>query len=279
MNGWLYINKDAGMTSFDVVAQVRRRLGVRRVGHTGTLDPLARGLLVIAVGAASRLIPYTSAQQKEYTFELVWGQERMTDDAEGEVMCESHVRPTRDQVEGALSDFTGIIQQTPPVYSAIKVNGKRAYALARAGKNVDLKARAVEIYDLRLISHAEDRSFFKVVCGSGTYIRSLGRDIARSLNSCGYIENLVRTRIGMIACADTVSLDALPDGLRSIESCWEASMIECLEEDWGEIKHGRQLKLKGLESAEACLLCCKGKGYAVGPVEGYYFVPKRVMAL
>ncbi len=202
--GILNINKPVGWTSHDVVARVRRLAGERRVGHSGTLDPLASGVLPVLLGRATRLADLIQVQHKTYVATLALGTATTTDDAEGEVVATAPVPPFDAAV---LDRFRGSVSQTPPAYSALKVDGKRAYALARAGAAVALPPRAVTIYDLRLLSLEPLQ--LEVTCSKGTYIRSLARDIAEALGTVGHLGGLVRTRVGPFALQDAVTLENL----------------------------------------------------------------------
>jgi tRNA pseudouridine55 synthase len=203
--GILNINKPSGWTSHDVVARVRRLSGQRRVGHAGTLDPLAEGVLVVMLGRATRLADLVQAGRKTYVARITLGSATSTDDAEGAVIAEAPV-PAFD-IEPVLAHFRGDILQVPPAYSAIKVGGQRAYAVARRGEAVTLEARPVMIYDLRVLGL--EPLTLEVTCSRGTYIRSLARDIARALGTVGHLAHLVRTRVGPFALDDAVALDTL----------------------------------------------------------------------
>ena len=205
VNGWIILDKPQGMTSTQAVSKVRRLLEAQKAGHAGTLDPLATGILPIALGEATKTVPHIVDAAKVYRFAVTWGQERNTDDAEGEVVATAETRPDRQEIEALLPRFTGRIRQKPPAFSAIKLEGERAYDLARAGEDVDIPEREVEIYHLRLLADepgsSPDRSWFEVECGKGTYVRALARDMGRALGCYGYISALRRTRVGQIGRA------------------------------------------------------------------------------
>src|SRR5690554_5885650 len=199
MNGLLLVDKPAGISSFDVVRQIRRVGRTRKVGHTGTLDPLATGLLPIVVGSCTKLARFLTLDTKEYDFEMEFGRETTTGDAEGETSAEGaweHV--SEAALAQVLAKFRGEIAQVPPVYSAIKINGERAYKLAREGQEVAMKPRPVTIESLELQECVLPRARLHTRCGSGTYVRSLARDIARDLVSCAYTTFIRRTRVGVI---------------------------------------------------------------------------------
>ncbi|HOP79729.1 MAG TPA: tRNA pseudouridine(55) synthase TruB [Armatimonadota bacterium] len=213
MHGILNINKPAGPTSHDIVAKVRRILKEKRVGHTGTLDPMAVGVLVVCVGKATRIVEYLVGQEKEYSAELVLGRTTTTQDAEGTETSSanaSHITP--EMVEEALSKFRGQIMQVPPMVSAVKHEGKRLYELARKDIEVERKPRQVTIYELEMTGFIlGDRPVvgLRVVCSSGTYIRTLCADIGEALGVGGYMKSLVRNRVGTFRLEDSISLDEL----------------------------------------------------------------------
>jgi tRNA pseudouridine55 synthase len=208
VHGWLVIDKPYGMTSARAVALVRRSTGAK-VGHAGTLDPLATGVLPLALGEATKTVRFVAAGAKRYRFRIRWGAARDTDDREGAVVAETCARPDAGAIRAALPAFTGTIAQRPPAYSAIKIGGRRAYALARAGKPPELAARPVEIAELRLVSAADrDHADFEAVVGEGTYIRALARDLAEALGTLGHIAELRRLVVGRFTESQAISLDS-----------------------------------------------------------------------
>ena len=209
INGWLVIDKAYEMGSTTVVNRLKRYLHPSKIGHAGTLDPLATGVLPIALGQATKTIPYVMDGDKIYQFEVTWGKETSTDDLEGEVLFESDKQPSLEEIESILPLFKGEILQTPPLYSAIKINGKRAYELARKGVDVELKPRPVMIKDLKVISHEGGKTLFEVQCGKGTYVRSLGHDMGRKLGCYGYITVLRRTKCGPFSLNHSILLENL----------------------------------------------------------------------
>lgn len=210
MFGLLNIHKQQGLTSRDVVNHIQRIVRPAKTGHAGTLDPLATGVLVVGVGPATRLIEYIQQLPKRYVGSFELGKTSDTEDVEGQVRkIESAPRPSRDEVEGTLAKFVGEIQQRPPAFSALKVKGRRAYELAREGKSVELNPRAVTIYALELVEYEYPKLILNVRCGSGTYIRSLGRDIGQSLGSGAVMTSLKRTAIGGFLIEDACSIDCL----------------------------------------------------------------------
>jgi tRNA pseudouridine55 synthase len=207
VHGWLVIDKPYGITSARAVALVRRSTGAK-VGHAGTLDPLATGVLPLALGEATKTVQFVAAGRKTYRFRITWGAQTDTDDREGAMIAETGARPDPAAITAALPSFTGRILQRPPAYSAIKIAGRRAYALARAGRPPEMAARPVEIAELRLLSAADpDHADFEAVVGEGTYIRALARDLAEALGTLGHIAELRRLRVGRFAESRAISLD------------------------------------------------------------------------
>ncbi len=197
VHGWVIIDKPQGMTSTQVVGAVRRIFDAQKAGHAGTLDPMATGVLAIALGEATKTVPYAMDSEKTYRFTACWGEARDSDDAEGKAVATSDKRPTKGEIESALPAFTGAIVQVPPAYSAIKVQGERAYDLAREGEVVELAPRTVAVHEARLLGQPDaDHAAFEIRCGKGTYVRSWVRDLARALGTVGHVSALRRTRIG-----------------------------------------------------------------------------------
>jgi tRNA pseudouridine55 synthase len=210
VDGWVVLDKPLGMGSTTAVGRVRWLFGAAKAGHGGTLDPLATGILPIALGEATKTVPFVMDGRKEYRFTLCFGEARSTEDGEGEVTARSDARPTDAAIRAALPAFVGEIDQMPPVFSALKIDGERAYDLARAGKAVDLKARKVTIERLELLARPDaDHADFVVGCGKGTYIRSLGRDLALALGTVGYLSALRRTVAGPFREEGSISLPKL----------------------------------------------------------------------
>ncbi|UEM03545.1 tRNA pseudouridine(55) synthase TruB [Skermanella rosea] len=210
VHGWLVIDKPAGMTSTQVMSRVRRLLNAEKAGHGGTLDPIATGVLPVAFGEATKTVAYAMDGAKTYRFRLRWGEQTTTDDLEGSVIATSPNRPTEDEIEAALEAFQGEISQVPPQFSAIKVDGERAYDLAREGETVELAPRIVRIDGFHLIGLPDaDHADFEVECGKGTYMRSLARDLALALGTVGHITRLRRLNVGSFTLENAISLDDL----------------------------------------------------------------------
>ena len=214
LHGWIVIDKPAGLTAAAVVGRVRRALDAAKAGHSGTLDPLATGILPIALGEATKTVSFAMDQTKTYEFEVTWGAATDTDDSDGTVIETTDVRPTAAAIIAALPAFTGVIQQIPPDYSAVKVAGRRAYDIARAHEPLALTPRPVHVHTFTLLADSPDTTFldsakFRVDCGKGTYIRALVRDLGRTLGTLGHISALRRTRSGPFGEKQAISLEKL----------------------------------------------------------------------
>ena len=210
VDGWVVLDKPLGLGSTQAVGKVRWLFAAEKAGHGGTLDPLATGVLPIALGEATKTVPFIMDGHKEYRFTLRFGEARATDDGEGDVTATSDVRPIDEAIRTALGQFIGDIEQMPPAFSALKIGGQRAYDLARAGEPVELKPRTVTIDRLELLARPDaDHADFVVGCGKGTYIRSLGRDLARALGSVGHLSALRRTVVGPFREEAAISLPKL----------------------------------------------------------------------
>lgn len=209
IHGWINLDKPQGLTSTQAIGKIRRVLSPAKIGHGGTLDPLATGILPIAMGDATKIIPYVQDDIKTYSFTVKWGVATDTDDSEGETIRTSDHRPTRQDIENIIPDFIGDVEQIPPKYSAIKINGQRAYDLARAGHEVDIKSRIVEIDSLELLNNDNNEAAFRVVCGKGTYVRAIARDMAEKLGTHGHIIVLRREQVGFFDLENAISLENL----------------------------------------------------------------------
>ena len=206
-NGWVFIDKPKGITSFDVIRKVRRFTKIKKIGHSGTLDPFATGVLALAFGEATKSIQFFSSI-KEYDFEVTFGETRDTDDVTGNIIESNDIYPSLDSINSCIMSFIGTIDQVPPNYSAVKVEGQRAYKLARNGKAFDLGSKKVEIFKFQCLAKITDNIYsLRVKCSSGTYIRSLARDIAEKLGCFAYVSSLRRTGIGKINEKNLISLD------------------------------------------------------------------------
>lgn len=251
IHGWVIFDKSLGMTSTQAVGKLRWLFQAQKAGHAGTLDPLATGLLPIALGEATKTVPFTMGADKEYEFTLKWGENTETWDAEGTVTETSDVRPTFCEIEAALPEFIGEIDQIPPKYSAIKIGGRRAYDMARAGDDITLKSRKVTVFDIILTHADETRATLKVHCGKGTYIRSIARDLAARLGTCGHVTMLRRTRVGAFKQEDAFSLDVLEklhyegrvlEALLPVETALDdIPVFAASDKETIDLKHGRAI--------------------------------------
>jgi len=210
VHGWLILDKPIGLSSTVAVSRVKRLFEAQKAGHAGTLDPLATGVLAVALGEATKTVPYAMDGEKLYRFTARWGEARDTDDAEGEVVERSDLRPTGAEIVGQIPRFIGDIQQTPPAYSAIKVKGERAYDLAREGEEFTLAPRQISIRVARLVSMPDrDHAVFELSCGKGSYVRAWVRDLARALGTVGHVSELRRLRVGPFSIEAAISLEKL----------------------------------------------------------------------
>ncbi|RED12064.1 tRNA pseudouridine(55) synthase TruB [Pontivivens insulae] len=209
ISGWLIIDKPAGITSTSVVNKVRWALDAKKAGHAGTLDPEATGVLAIALGEATKTVPYVTDALKAYRFDMVMGAATNTDDAEGEVIATSDTRPDADAIRAALPAFVGDIEQVPPQFSAVKVDGERAYARARGGEEMELAARPLYVERLDLVGVAGDIATLELVCGKGGYVRSIARDLGEALGCLGHVKQLRRIWSGPFEPSDGITLDQL----------------------------------------------------------------------
>ncbi|MGH6831319.1 MAG: tRNA pseudouridine(55) synthase TruB, partial [Methylocella sp.] len=206
VHGWVVLDKPAGMTSTHAVSRLKRIFNAKKAGHAGTLDPLATGVLPVALGEATKTVPFVQDGEKAYRFTVRWGTETDTDDSDGRVAARSEARPAADAILALLPQFTGTIEQTPPSYSAIKINGERAYDLARGGAAPELSPRPVTIYALDLIATGRDEAVFEAHCGKGAYVRAIARDLGRILGCYGHVSALRRTRVGPFYDKDAARL-------------------------------------------------------------------------
>lgn len=259
-SGWLILDKPAGITSAHAVGKVKRLLRPKKIGHGGTLDPMATGILPLALNEATKAFQYVAANTKSYRFTIRWGQETTTDDAEGEVTRSSDARPDRAAIEAALPRFTGEIMQAPPAFSAIKVNGQRAYDRARAGEDVQLAERPVRVDRLTLLDTPDaDHATLEMVCGKGTYVRSIARDLGQELGCLGHVTVLRRTEVGKFHENRAISLEKLEDIVHSgalkewllpISSVLaDIPALELDPEATRRMKHGQTVMLPPAEAA------------------------------
>jgi tRNA pseudouridine55 synthase len=299
VHGWLVLDKPVGMTSTHAVSVVKRLFEAKRAGHAGTLDPLASGLLPIALGEATKTVAFVMEGRKTYLFTVRWGEERDTDDAEGRVTASCAKRPTNESVRALLPRFTGKIEQVPPRFSAVKIEGERAYDLAREGELVKLEARVIEMHRLEWVETPDpDTTILAAECGKGTYIRALARDMGRVLGCYGHVVALRRTAVGPFAENDATSLEALrrlaqpgPAGLAGDArsallpvaaglSALPAVLIS--PADAGRLARGQTVLLRGRDApvmAGWVSVCVQGALVALAEVEKGELRPRRIFNL
>ncbi|WP_240231530.1 tRNA pseudouridine(55) synthase TruB [Devosia lacusdianchii] len=288
ISGWVVLDKPYDMTSTQAVGKVRWLFGAAKAGHAGTLDPLATGILPIALGEATKAVPQVQDGTKIYRFAIQWGSATATDDAEGPVVATSDVRPDRAALEAVLPDFTGTILQRPPIYSALKIDGERAYDLARAGEAVELQPREIDVDAIAVIEHGTDRSILEVTCGKGTYVRSLARDIAEALGTRGHVSMLHRAAVGPFHDGDALDIDQLEAlSLEERDALLKpvaAGFIDLPEirldaQQATAVRHGNAVLLTGAGSPvslDECWVSFRGEVLATGWVEFGQFKCRRV---
>ena len=296
VHGWVVLDKPVGMSSTQAVSVVKRLFQAKRAGHAGTLDPLASGVLPIALGEATKTVPFVMEGRKVYRFTVRWGEERDTDDAEGRVIDRSTERPTAQAIAELLPRFTGQITQVPPRFSAVKIDGERAYDLARDGEVVEMAPRPVEIHRLELIETPDpDHAKFIAECGKGTYVRALARDLSRALGCLGHVIALRRTAVGPFEDEVAVSLDTLqrfhPDDVGALE---EAALLpvesgvaalpalRVSAADAGRLARGQAVLLRGRDApviAGWVSVSSHGALIALAEVEKGELRPRRIFNL
>jgi tRNA pseudouridine55 synthase len=285
VSGWIVLNKPYDMTSTQAVGKVRWLLGAKKAGHAGTLDPLATGVLPIALGEATKTVPIVQDGTKVYRFTIKWGEETATDDAEGAVTERSDVRPDETAIRAALPQFTGEIMQTPPAFSAIKLDGERAYDLARAGETVVLEPRPVFIEALSLLAHTGETSELEMTCEKGTYVRALARDLARVLGTRGHVIALHRAQVGPFSDVIAVSIEDIEQKLDGAIVPVAAGLVELPEvrltaQQAQVLRHGNPVLLTGATAPvrlDGAWASEAGSPVALGYVEAGHFHPQRVL--
>ena len=292
VSGWLVLDKPRDLGSTPAVGKVRWLFDAQKAGHAGTLDPLATGVLPIALGEATKTVPYVTDGDKSYRFTVRWGVETNTDDAEGEPVEQSDARPEREAVEALLPRFTGAIQQVPPVFSAVKIDGERAYKRARGGEDVVIEPRTVEVEAFRLVEHGDAESVFEVDCGKGTYVRALARDMGRALGTFGHVTALRRTFVEPFEESDAIPLEKLV-ALEGDHDALDALLVSPREAMTGftelrldddaaqRIRMGNAVVVRGrdapVDEEDVCAIS-RGRLVAIGDVARGTFHPRRVLA-
>jgi tRNA pseudouridine55 synthase len=298
IHGWVILDKPVGMTSTHAVAVIRRLFTAKRAGHAGTLDPLASGALPVALGEATKTVPFVMDGRKCYRFTVRWGEERDTDDAEGRLTATSASRPDQGQISALLARYTGTIMQVPPQFSAIKIEGERAYDLARDGQTVNLQPRPVDIHAFRLVEMPDpDHAVFEAECGKGTYVRALARDMGRVLGCLGHVSALRRTRVGPFTEKDMILLAEL-EGLCHRAGLGEGSLADALlpvetalddipalavsRADAARLQRGQAVLLRGRDAPVVTGLVyvtVAGRLLALAETDRGEIIPKRVFNL
>ena len=304
IHGWLNLDKPLDMTSTQAVGKVRWLFKAQKAGHAGTLDPLASGILPIALGEATKTVPFAQEGAKIYRVTIRWGDATTTLDSEGEVTATSDVRPDREAIEAVLDQFVGDIEQVPPAFSAIKVDGERAYDLARAGETVELDARTIRIDHLTLLDVPEpDLAVLEMGCGKGAYVRAVARDLAHLLGTQGHVAALRRTRVGAFTTESAITLDALEDlvhkdaaleALLPVETALDdIPELAVTEDDAFQLRQGRPIVLPPRQASElrelrsdrwiagkdysrAALAMHKNRAVAIGDARAGKLSPVRV---
>jgi len=288
VNGWVILDKPVGMTSTYAVARLKRIFNAKKAGHAGTLDPLASGILPVAFGEATKTVPFVQDGEKAYRFTVRWGAETNTDDSDGVIVNQSEQRPTPEDIVRLLPKFTGVISQRPPAFSAIKIDGERAYDLARAGEQVEIAARPVTVHAFDLASVTPEEAVLEARCSKGTYVRALARDLGRELGCLGHVTALRRTRVGPFNEQDATPLSVLMEELDAprVLQCVEAGLTEmhriAVDRDAAaRLRRGQSILLRGQETPlhGPAYAACGGVVIAVGAVEKGELVPGRVFNL
>lgn len=258
MNGFLNIYKPKGMTSFDVIRFLRKQTGIKKMGHIGTLDPAAEGVLVVAIKQATKLIEFMMNHDKKYEAGILLGKKSTTYDSEGEILDVSSQKPSRKKVEEIVKTFVGKIEQVPPIYSALKIDGKRAYECARAGEEIEMKKRKITIYSIDLESYDYPTIKLKVHCGTGTYIRSLANDIGKKLGTGAYLSSLKRTSIDSFSDNNSCTLeDIKEEGVEKYilpmkRGVSGLSQIVLTQQEYVELGHGRFIEKEMPKGVAIC---------------------------
>jgi tRNA pseudouridine55 synthase len=297
VTGWLNLFKPVDMTSTQAVAILKRRFNAAKVGHGGTLDPLADGILPIAFGEATKTVQWAMDAEKEYVFTIRWGISTASQDAEGEATATSDARPTREAVEELLKSYVGTIEQVPPKYSAIKVDGQRAYDLAREGEDFELKPREVDVFEAAVIGMPDaDHTVIHVTSGKGFYVRAMARDLAFDLGCEGHISQLRRTRVGNFGAATAVPISKIEETedkadllalLQPVQAVLDdIPQLTITRDEAANVRQGREIQLmphlveqwraERVEDDRSALVICDGHAVAMGEVRAGRFEPARV---
>ena len=295
--GWINLYKPKNITSFKAINSIKKKYSIRKIGHAGTLDPMAEGVLPIAIGKATKLIPYISTMNKEYEFVVTWGAQTTTDDAEGKILFESNYLPKRKEIEKKIINYIGFISQIPPKVSAVKINGKRAYKLFRENKKFTIQPKKVFIEDLYITDHSINKTSFKILCGQGFYVRSLARDLAIDLKTYGHISSLKRSKVGKFSEKNSILLDdLLKIGQMHEEINCISTTISMLDDilayeieeklDIENLSFGRSIKIDERKiinpssinlDKKNIFLFKKGDIVSIGKLDGNLFKPNKIL--
>jgi len=295
--GWINLYKPKNITSFKAINSIKKKFSIKKIGHAGTLDPMAEGVLPIAIGKATKLIPYISNMNKEYEFVVTWGAQTTTDDAEGKILFESNYLPKRKEIEKKIINYIGFISQIPPKVSAVKINGKRAYKLFRENKKFTIQPKKVFIEDLYITDHSINKTSFKILCGQGFYVRSLARDLAIDLKTYGHISSLKRSKVGKFSEKNSILLDdLLKIGQMHEEINCISTTISMLDDilayeieeklDIENLSFGRSIKIDERKiinpssinlDKKNIFLFKKGDIVSIGKLDGNLFKPNKIL--
>jgi tRNA pseudouridine55 synthase len=285
IDGWINLDKPTGVSSTQAVGRLKFLFNAKKAGHAGTLDPLASGVLPVAFGEATKTVPIVQDGVKAYRFRVRWGEESATDDAEGEIVARSDRRPDPAEIEAALPRFVGAVLQTPPTFSAIRIDGARAYDLAREGESFEIEPRPVQIYRLELMSTEPQAAVFEAECGKGAYVRAIARDLGRALGCYGHVIELRRTRVGPFSADAAVALDHLPDDIELMRDALqpvqaglaEMPLLPIDRAGAAILRRGQKLLVRGPAPTQGPAYAqCFGTPIAFGVIEDGYFSPTRV---
>ena len=295
--GWINLYKPKNISSFKAINKIKKKFSIKKIGHAGTLDPLAEGVLPIALNNTTKLIPFINNNLKTYNFEITWGSQTSTDDSEGDILFKSNNFPEKKQIEKKIKKYIGYTDQVPPKVSAVKVNGKRAYKLVREKVSFNIFPKTVFVQNIKLIKHKRNTTIFNIECGKGFYIRSLARDLARDLETFGHISSLRREKVGNFIIESSILLDdLLKIGQRQLEINWVLPSISMLDDilafeildnkDIENLSFGRSIKIDKnilkdhdsiFDDQQQIFLSSKGDIISIGKLIGNLFKPNRIL--
>ena len=295
--GWINLYKPKNITSFKAINFIKKKFSINKIGHAGTLDPMAEGVLPIAIGKATKLIPYINIMKKEYEFTIAWGSQTTTDDAEGKILFESNYFPTKNEIENKINNYLGYIIQIPPKVSAVKINGKRAYKLFRENETFTIEPKKVFVENLSITKHSTDKTSFKILCGKGFYVRSFARDFALDLKTYGHISSLKRSKVGKfrektsILLDDLLKIGQMHEGINFISptiSMLDDILAYEIEEklDIENLSFGRSIKIDERKiinpssinlDKKNIFLFKKGDIVSIGKLDGNLFKPNKIL--